>query len=268
MSGWSSLFSGKAPRVFVVLFSVLVLARCAALPFETQTLPTAVVLPPLGQIFKGRIDIADKLIPLPAGVFTLTGTRIQPNQKGGYNISVMLVDVNGDNRMTGAVEIFTNLRLRRKDGAGEPKPGWATHSSCNRDDMHFVEVIKNERLGNQDCWWVNHWRMSRGGVLAQAEHWRETRKYLSDNKVYAPIEMMGISFRLANADDFITMNVFKNPEEAGFAPAVDDNWAVTTWKTSLWHPDKVESSPRRKNYVDKQIAFGREFRTRLLKALR
>lgn len=262
--GW--LLPKNVARSFGLLLCVVVLAGCQSI--SVKSLPTSVVLPELGKSFKGQIDIAGKQIPLPDGVFALAGTRIQPNQKGGFNLSVMLVDVNNNNRLTSAVELYTNLRLRRENDAGEPRPGWTTHSSCNRDDMHFVELINNERLGNQDCWWVNHWRMARGGSLGKAEHWEQARKYLADNKVYAPMEMIGISYRLANADDFITMNVFKNTEEAGFTPALDDNWVLGTWTTSVWHPDMVKLVPRKKSYIDKQVTIGREFHSRLVNAFR
>ncbi len=262
------LLSEGISKGFLVSLSILMLVQCAPVQVDTPALPTSVVLPPLGKTFTGSIYIAEKRLPLPAGEFVLAGTRILPNHKGGYNVSAMLLDVNESKRLTSAVELFTNLRLRRADGSSGSNPGWVTHASCNRDDMHFLEVTKNERLGIQDCWWVNHWRMSRRGNLARAEHWVETRKYLSDNNLYAPIEMIGISYRLADADDFITLNVFKNPEEDGFPPSLDDNWAITTWSTSLWHPDVIKSDPRRKKYIEKQIDFGRGFHSRLVKAFR
>jgi len=50
---------------------------------------------------------------------------------------------------------------------------------------------------------------------------------------------------------------FANPEAQGFEPEAGE------WRTNAWHRDRVQDDPRMKAFVDEQIAFGREFRTRV-----
>ena len=142
MSTLLGRFPKREARIFVALLLVASLARCTAVPVETQTLPTPILLPPLEQTFKGAIDIVGKQIPLPSGTYTLSGTRIQANQKGGYNVSLMLLNVNKDKRVASAVELFTNLRLRRKDDAASPTtPRHRLHRRRRDNDKTYLATV-------------------------------------------------------------------------------------------------------------------------------
>ncbi|MBL6929439.1 MAG: hypothetical protein ISR44_09740 [Rhodospirillales bacterium] len=249
-------------RIFILPLLAALISSCVSTG-GGDGLPTSVKMPPLATMASGQIEIGNKLVPLPEGQFQLAGTGIQANQKSGHNLTAMLLQTR-DGRVVKAVEIFSNRPANTKQGP--PTPGWVTHRSCNRDDIHFVELIQNERLGDQDCWWVNHWRMVRTGSRA-TEHWKETRKYLSDNKITAPIEMIGVSYRVANKSDFLTVNYFFNPEDDGFPVATDDNWAVTTWSTSKWHPDQMDGETK-KQYIEGLISWGRSMHERVLNTVR
>ena len=110
--------------------------------------------------------------------------------------------------------------------------------------MHFAKVHANVRLGEQDCWWVNHWRMHRSGG-GNTEHWMESRKYLADNRIEAPLDMVAVSYRLANKVDYLTLNYFFNPEISGFEAEKNIHWSIHTWETSAWHPDQTKENEKK-----------------------
>lgn len=254
-------FRGIWGNVMTVRNCILVgmlwaLAGCAA---PNRSEPVSLELHPLGTTVSNAIRIGGKAVPLDAGEWSVVGTGIRTSGPNNFELSYMLARV-ADKTLTGAVEIFTNLSTTPAGGSApfgaDGGDGWITHSSCVRDDMHFRHVEENTRLGRQDCWWVNHWRMHRAGAGA-TEHWTEARKFLEDNEISAPLDMLGVSFRLADKRDFMTVNYFFNPEYAGQTTTKDVYWSIRSWMTSDWHPDSVKKNARKQQFIRELIAWGR-----------
>lgn len=243
----------KHTHFFAIAFLFL-LSACITTTSNTG-LPTSVVLPNIGQKFFESIEISGKQFPLPEGNFEVAGTDLSITGKNGYATSIFLVN-HRNGHIQRAVEIYTNLSIKRSDGPSAL--GWATHRSCIRDDMHFRETIKNERLGYQDCWWVNHWRMIRTGNR-QTEHWKETIDFLKKNQLSAPLEMIAVSYRIANKTDYATINYFFNPVSAGFPAVIDDKWETGTWSDSPWRPDNVKKNSARSKYINSLISWGKSW---------
>ncbi|NQV83403.1 MAG: hypothetical protein HQ494_06235 [Rhodospirillales bacterium] len=149
-----------------------------------------------------------------------------------------------------------NLPIKKADEKGEDGKGWLTVKSCTRDDMHYLKVFENSRLGNQDCWWINHRRMDGARNL---EHWDEARKYLSDNQIQAPIDMIAVSYRLANMNDYVTASYYFSPNKNGLLEGNDVHWTTHTWSTSVWHPDKVRGNKIKTNYINGLISWGKQW---------
>ena len=252
-------------RRSVILALVAALLGCESLGGK-QELPMSLVIPGIGTRFADEIPIGDRKIPLPDGEWTVIGNAIDRNNDEGYFVSEMLVGTR-DRTVIGAVEIYSSLPIKRAGsggliGGGDRRQGWLTHRSCSRDDMHFVKVISNVRLGEQDCWWINHWRMHRTGK-AITEHWEEAVKYLMENKISAPLDMLGVSFRLADKSDYLTVNYFFNPEVEGLKSTNDRYWNIKTWETSDWHPDKVKNDNSKSDYIKKLKAWGERWHLKL-----
>ena len=217
--------------------------------------PLSLVIPKVGAPVSESFTVAGKSVPLPPGDWTVIGSEITKDGTRGYKTAHMLARIEG-NSLQSAVEIYTNLpinKINEKDSDGK---GWLTVRNCSRDDMHFLKVFSNTRLGKQDCWWINHQRMDRQPRL---EHWAEARKYLSDNRIRAPIEMISVSYRLANKRDYLTANYFFNPENAGFSDGNDLHWRIHTWATSVWHPDKVRGNKKKIKYIKELISWGTQW---------
>lgn len=249
-------------RLSVFLLSAVVLAGCVTTGSSSDK-PTSLLLPDLGKTFSSTINVAGKAIPLPKGQFTLAGRSIKMTQKGGYSIAMFLIhQENG--KVANAVEIYTNLPLNKVDGP--VSAGWSTHRSCLRDDMHHRASIVNERLGDQDCWWVNHWRMMRAGS-GSVEHWQETLDFLKTNDLKAPIEMIGVSYRVADKTDYVTLNYYFSPHQQGFDFGADDQWQPVTWSDSTWHPENVEQAPRKKQYINSIVQWGDQWHSKISRIL-
>lgn len=240
-------------RCLLVVLSVFVLT--AGCEKTDRELPVSLMLPKVGASATESFTVAGKSIPLPAGDWTVIGTQVTKDGKRGYRTAYMLARVE-ENSLHSAVEIYTNLPIKKVDENDGDGKGWLTVRSCTRDDMHFLKVFSNTRLGKQDCWWVNHRRMDGPRKL---EHWTEARKYLSDNQIQAPIDMVAVSYRLANESDYLTVNYFFNPKKSGFSQGNDVYWKTYTWETSVWHPDKVRGNAKKINYIKALISWGKQW---------
>ena len=217
--------------------------------------PLSLVIPKVGTPVSEFFSVSGKNIPLPPGNWTVIGSQIAKDGKRGYKTAHMLARIEGKS-LHSAVEIYTYLPIKKTDEKDSDGKGWLTNRSCTRDDIHFIKVFTNTRLGKQDCWWVNHWRMN---VPRIGEHWTEARKYLSDQRIHAPLDMIAVSYRLANKSDYLTANYFFNPENAGFSRESDVFCRIHTWPTSVWHPDKVRGNDKKANYIKELISWGTQW---------
>jgi len=248
----------RAPLSLAVLAAGLI-AGCAL--DDGRELSLSLELPLSGTRVADGFPIGGKRIPLPPGEWIVIGTGIEKDGERGFHTLNMLALIE-KNQLLAATEISTNIPIPKAGDGGKPKDGrgegWLTHQGCVRDDMHFLNVTANIRLGEQDCWWVNHWRMHRTG-LGAAEHWKKAQKYLAENKIKAPLDMIGVTYRLANQDHYVTVTYFLSQRPSDFDDQNDVHWSIASWETSVWHPDQVKKDPKRRQHIDKVIAWGKSW---------
>jgi len=247
---------------FFVTLAAGLMAGCAA--EGPRDLPVSLELPLAGSQISGEFSIGGKKVPLPKGVWTLIGTQIDKDGARGFRTLNMLARIE-DGQLLSAVEVNTNIPIPKSAGDGKPVKigeGWPSRRGCTRDDMHFLKVNVNVRLGEQDCWWVNHWRMHRSGAGA-SEHWKESVAYFTENKIAAPLDMIGVTYRLANKEDYLTINYFLSPESSGFEARNDVHWSITSWATSAWHPEEVRKDPKKTKYINEVIAWGESWHAKI-----
>lgn len=252
---WKNGARGKTRLCRFLLVILPVIGLTAGCQDSVREQPLSLVLPNVGAPARDSFSVAGKSIPLPAGDWTVIGSQVTKDGDRGYRTAYMLARVEG-NSLHSAVEIYTNLAIKKVGAKNGDGKGWLTVRSCTRDDMHYLKVFSNTRLGKQDCWWVNHRRMDGPSKL---EHWTEARKYLSDNQIRAPLDMIAVSYRFANESDYLTVSYFFNPEKAGFSPGSDVYWKIHTWETSAWHPDKVKGDIKKINYIKVLISWGKQW---------
>jgi hypothetical protein len=229
----------------IFLFVPVIILTACQLPDQEQ--PLSLKLPIIGDTTAGSFKVSRKNVPLPDGIWTVVGTQIKKDGRRGYHTAYMLVRVEG-NTLHSAVEIYTNLPIKKIGEKDDDGKGWLTVRNCTRDDLHHLKVYSNTRLGKQDCWWVNHWRMNGNRKL---EHWVESRKYLKDNSITAPLDMLAATYRFANKSDYLTVTYFFDPKKSGFKQNSDVFWNISTWKTSVWHPDQVQFDHKKRNILNR-----------------
>ncbi len=259
--------SGELMRIcsslsLTVLFVALASGFTAGCATDGERdLPVSLELPLVGTRISEAYAVGAKKVPLPPGDWTVIGTQIEKDGARGFHTTSMLAQIK-NNQLQAAVEIAINLPIPKSTGNGKPKSdageGWPTHQGCLREDIHFLKVAANVRLGEQDCWWVNHWRMHRIG-LAASEHWKKSVKYLTDNKIFAPLDMIGVTYRLADKEHYLTVTYFVNPGFSNFESKNDVNWSIAAWETSVWHPDQVKKDPKKSKYINDIIAWGKSW---------
>lgn len=242
---------------------LLAIAVGACVPTKKE-LPISLNLSPIGTKFLDEISVSDKKIPLPGGEWTVIGTQITKDQNAKFHAALMLIRTE-ENSVVSAVEIITNVGAKSSAAGEEDGDGWPTRRACTRDELHFLDVKENTRLGAQDSWWVNHRRMHRFGV-GNSEHWMEARKFLVKHKISAPLDMVAVSFRFADKVDYMTAYYFFNPESEGLLTNKDIYWSVRNWETSDWHPDRIDVDPAKRRYLNRLIDWGKKWYPKIKKA--
>lgn len=257
---------GRASFAFAFSFAVLTAGLTAGCALEGEReLPLSLELPLSGVRVVDAFSVGGKQVPLPPGEWTVIGTAIEKDGARGFHTSSMLALIQ-KNQLVAAAEISTNIPIPKASRDGKPKSGegegWPTHQGCVRDDTHFLKVNANIRLGEQDCWWVNHWRMHRSGFAA-SEHWKKAQKYLAENKIRAPLDMIGVTYRRANKDHYLTVNYFLSPKPSDSDDQNDVHWSIASWETSVWHPDLVKKDPKKAAYIKDVIAWGESWHPKI-----
>lgn len=251
---------GRTASTLVFLIAALAAGLTVGCAADVERdLPVSLELPLAGAQFSETFSVSGKQIPLPPGEWTVIGTQIEKDGTRGFHATHMLAQVK-DGRLLAAVEVATNIPIPKAAADGTPRrdrdEGWPTHQGCVRDDIHFLKVKTNVRLGDQDCWWVNHWRMHRTGA-ALSEHWRKSVKYLADNKIAAPLDMIGVTYRLADKQHYLTVTYFLSPQSFACECSNNDiHWSIASWDSSVWHPDQVKKDSRKVKYLQDVIAWG------------
>ena len=186
------------------------------------------------------------MIPLPAGEWTVSGVR-RTTSEGFYSgqasapiLRMVLVNPKAN---PSAIYIRTTI------GAGSGF-GWSLHSWCRRRDMLHRTTRINIEGGDQECWWINHIRMSRSSRTPP--EFDQAFDYARRNKIQIPINAIQVGYRLADNDGFLTLQYFFNPEAEGFAPP-----RRAAWSTSDWHRDRIGNDPKKVAYIDQVKDWGR-----------
>lgn len=198
-----------------------------------------------GEVFVDTYSAANGrvAVPLPSGEWIVAGADVSKASYANQIEETMLVNVVGG-QVNGYVEIRTPLSASTN--------GWVKSSLCDRSDIHHVFKLSNTAGGVQDCWGINHYRMTIAGkVPAYIE---QTRDYIVSHKINSPLNAIAVEYRFADKPYFVDVKYFFNPEVDGFTPP-----KIAEWATSDWHRDRVYMDPAKVAYIDKIKTWGREW---------
>ena len=129
--------------------------------------------------------------------------------------------------------------------------GWTPSRLCERSNLHYIDKIEPNRRGqNQNCFAVNHFRLSGGNDQNSAV--KEAKDWARKNRTAFPSTAIVHQHHLAYRK-FLNFWVGYNPEVEGF-PAPSDS----SWDSNDWHQDRIIGDAKREAYIQKVIAAGKE----------
>jgi hypothetical protein len=208
---------------------------CVVMALFVAGCVTKTQTPPLSSVHQSNITIGSKVIPLPPGEWIYVGDSAQVNNIGVPLVDIVLARVQ-DNELLEAMYVRTNTQINR------PGNWWLAVKDCYRNDVHAMHVAKSWSESGQECWFVNHWRMTMSGKIP--EYWIEARSAMDELGVDIPINMIATQHYLIERAHYLNYIRFYNPEAEGFDPP-----QRAEWNTSDWHPDRVIGDAEKEEYV-------------------
>jgi len=225
--------------------SVLVLLICGLL---VGSWPTKVVADNhfvQGMIVENFVHIKETQtqIALPSGKWEVAAVEEEGNDMGTYFIKAFLIQATGGKVSRG---IYFSSPMEISGG------GYREAKYCSRVDLHYRKTVESASGGDQDCRYVNHYRITLAGSKAKIKN--VLGKFLDSKGIAHPNHLIIRGFRFADLDRFLNVKYFLNPDVEGFDP-----FHRTTWQDSPWHPANTVSDPKRVAFIKRQIAWVDEF---------
>lgn len=205
---------------------------------------SSVALKP-GMIFENsiRVGLDPIQLALPKGKWEVGGVREYQNNVDTTIQDVFLYQQKGG-KLSKAIWFKTPLELNIY--------GYLQSKYCSRDNMHYRKTVIDYRTGDQDCRWVNHYRITLHGN--KIKMWRDAGAWLTERKIDVPAAAIDAGYRLSDGSTFIMVHYFFNPEVDGFSPPREANW-----NTSDWHPSNTVRDPKKVAYINRLKAWSDEY---------
>ena len=183
-------------------------------------------------------------IPLPEGQWKLVGLDTWYNNlQTGFTRGI-LVDVKGK-ILRRAVQFDIPIDFSSN--------GYVVSKWCERDNIHHMKKRANYEGGEQDCWGVNHYRLS-FSANKLPEYMKQARDYIVANKIRVPGNTIYVRYQKADVNALLQASYHFNPEVDGFPPPKE-----TIWATSDWHRNQMYLDEKKVAYIDKIKRWGTAF---------
>ena len=209
-------------RKILILFASLALSACAG----NYQAPKYQV----GQSFQDSFISGYKTsVPLPAGKWNLVGYSQKSNNVGKTMNSALLIQTEGNN-LARFIDVLAPDDITQW--------GYLPAEFCKRTDvLHIVRRINQdgEDGGKQDCWGINHWRMTLGDN--SDGYWLQAMNHMRNKGIRVPINALVVIYRKANMNRFVQVVYGFNPELEGFNPPNQADWSVSDWHKDRYYTD-------------------------------
>jgi hypothetical protein len=226
-------------RIITLFVVILLVVGC-------QTTSEALKQYPVGASYSGEVLIGKKQIPLPPGDWEIFASKIKYNSSQLPFVSLIL---GNKDRQSPALALHIHSNLE----ASWSGNGLVVYRYCSRTNMHHVFDRDSLEGGEQECWFVNHSRMTRpnvGGSNVLVAGLERAKKL----GVKLPVTAITAGFRFANSYDLLNLRIYFNPEAEGFDPPKQSAWA-----TNDWHKDRIYTDQKKVAYVEKVKKWAEEF---------
>lgn len=125
--------------------------------------------------------------------------------------------------------------------------GWMPSKLCDRTNLHFIKKIENKVAGNQNCYGVNHIRITGGSDEIEAVS--KAKDYARQNGIAFPSTLL-THFHHLTKKKLFNFWIGYNPELEGFPPPVD-----SSWNSNAWHQDRIIGDSERQKYIAKIMSL-------------
>lgn len=230
---------------YCVLFGAALFCNTALADYE---------LPETGSVYRGSYPIKKQQIPLPEGDWVVIGKSLTKNNAGSNYVRLVLANIK-ENVIHGIVGIGSTVSIPTKIGRWD---GFTYGEECNKKERHFTTTYANYGGSDQDCWYVTHSFMANVKLSESTKHIIRAQEYLENNEIVMPINMIRVSYRLADRRILQRVSYYFSPEVAGFPPPLR-----AEWKESDWHHDRVYLDDKKVSYIDNLIAWGRKWHAKV-----
>lgn len=188
---------------------------------------------PVGKTYLDSILITDIDIPLPKGNWEVMGRGYM---RDNNYFEILLF--NTENK---------DIIFIKRDTLTNTFRGYQPNKYLQRDDIHHSVVKNNNLLEAHDGWLINHYRLSIKPKKSQAA--KESYDFIVKNNYALPGNYIQIFHHFTgdkkNPSKFLHYSHYVNPEAKGFDPPANANW-----KSSDWHPLKINNSPSKVEFID------------------
>ncbi len=178
----------------------------------------------------------NKTVPLPEGEWKVIGRATHGYNKAYFKIVLLKVT---EGKEMEAIIVNTDTLQNEYNG-------YVRDKRCDRKDVLHFEVKNNNYQGAQDCWIINHIKMS---VDPKHPAIQEAFDYLLLNKISVPTIAILTYHRFTGKytnSKFMTVWHYVNPEVEGFDPPT-----MADWSTSDWHPLQIHKYPKKVEYIER-----------------
>ena len=188
------------------------------------------------------VAIGSKQVPLPPGNWIIASRGVTTNNLNDTLLRLILInaDANSDSM---AVEILTNAE------ASNSGVGWRPLETCTRKDLLSPSPSAAYSAGDEECWFINHSTMTRSSRTSDLRS--QALNFAHSQGVKIPVNSVYVGYRFADAQDYLTVRYFFNPEAKNLAPPT-----YAAWRNSDWHRDRIQNFPRKLAYFEELKQWG------------
>jgi hypothetical protein len=194
----------------------------------------------------GKFDV-----PLPPGKWIVSGSRIYYTSHDTEMVDVFLATME-PGQQGDVIWIKTNLVSAFRPGVA----GWVENSTCKRTNMLFVKAYFNEEKQGQDCWIINHRRITPSNSKNQAII--STRNFMREHEMQLPVNTVDVRFFFANDEDLLHVTYYFNPEARGIKRP-----EYASWNSSDWHIDRIDEHPEKRKFATELETWGKRWYPKL-----
>lgn len=234
----------------------------SALPPSAYVSPSSGATPPpepeptssavkYGDVLEREISFNGRAIPLPAGTWRVVAS-LPGADTNHVTIDVKALANESEGKLRGLVLLVGN------DEKTPSRTGFRADANCERSDVIFTKLVRNDDFGDQRCYYVDLLITDAKESSSQQQNTllRAAFGDLDERRVTVPSTMLGAMFRYASHERLLIAKFFFNPEVEGITPS-----AKVAWLDNDWNKYNLARNLDKSRYVQRLEAWAAKWDT-------